>query len=149
MREKLGASLVLLWHFGLERLVHFPPQGAHTGPEAAFLFQLVTLAKHDTAHKQMALCSSRGTFPCCVLQRRASHRLGGYFNLEKFSLPAQNRPGGMEASVAGPVHLPLQNTPEKKKKVKNTKSVSAGASVCQTTESHRHTGVGCLNLLDR
>lgn len=50
MREKFGAFQVLVWHFGLERLVEFPPHGAHTRPEPAFLFQFITLVKHNTGH---------------------------------------------------------------------------------------------------
>lgn len=38
--------MVLMWDFGLERLVHLPPHGAHTGPETTFLFKFITLIKH-------------------------------------------------------------------------------------------------------
>lgn len=48
MREKFGAFLVLVWHFGLEWLVQFPPHSAHTGPEPTFLFKFITLVKHNT-----------------------------------------------------------------------------------------------------
>lgn len=56
---------------------------------------------------------------CILLQSQPvtdvrSHRLGGYFDLEKLSLPAQNGPRSMETSVAGPVGLHLQHKPEKK-----------------------------------
>lgn len=144
MREKFGAFLVLVWHFGLEWLVQFPPHSAQTGPKPSFLFKFITLVKHNRGHNPenrpnklhfppIAIYSDsvlavlyaavvrtitvwNGTF---AARGRRSHRLGGYFNLEKFSLPAQNRPRSMKASVAGPVDLHLQNQSRKKPQKKN------------------------------
>lgn len=45
MREELGAFVVLMRHSGLEGMQYFPPHGAHARPEAALLFELVTLGK--------------------------------------------------------------------------------------------------------
>lgn len=48
VRKKLGAFVVLMGHFGLERPDHFPPHCAHAGPKTSFLFKFVTLMKHTT-----------------------------------------------------------------------------------------------------
>lgn len=53
MREELGALVVLMRHSGLEGMQDFPPHGAHARPEAALLFELVTL-EESTTHKQLA-----------------------------------------------------------------------------------------------
>lgn len=53
VREELGALVVLMRHSGLEGMQDFPPHGAHARPEAALLFELVTL-EESTTHKQLA-----------------------------------------------------------------------------------------------
>lgn len=53
VREELGALVVLVRHSGLEGMQYFPPHGAHARPEAALLFELVTLVGCET-HKQLA-----------------------------------------------------------------------------------------------
>lgn len=53
VREELGALVVLMRHSGLEGMQDFPPHGAHARPEAALLFELVTLVQSRT-HEQLA-----------------------------------------------------------------------------------------------
>lgn len=47
--KKLGAFVVLVWYFGLKRLIQFPPHRAHTGPETTFLFEFITLRERTAA----------------------------------------------------------------------------------------------------
>lgn len=62
VRKKFGAFVVLVWYFGLKRLVQFPPHRAHTGPETTFLFEFIILRERTAAQNGLLHSSDNRRF---------------------------------------------------------------------------------------